>query len=375
MRRLLVMLAALLLVAAACGDDDGGDAGTDDPTTTTSSRPTSPTTVDGELQWTTCENPEVAYRVAHPEAWTVNDGPVMPPCSLFDPEPFEVPEATEIPTTIAVSMYADAVPFATVVGDGPGFVETDRRDATIDGRTALRQELVATGEGLHDEGLSVLRWAIDLGDETLIAQTHDIPGAEPGFAEAQRVLDRMVDSLRIDPVDDPPPSTTTTTAPPDEGIQPVGTPGAQDVQSDGFPSSGAPVSHLVAVRQAAHDGFHRVVLEFAGDQPPAYRVSYVDEPVRRPGSGHPVTVAGDARLELRLTPARTANLQGDEPVITYDGPERIAIDQGIVNELVFVGDFEANMSWVVGVDTPDPFAVAMFEDPTRLVVDIVSGAG
>ncbi|MCD9623917.1 AMIN-like domain-containing (lipo)protein [Rhabdothermincola salaria] len=371
MRRLLALFAALTLVAAACSSD-GDDAAPDDPTTTESTTSTSSTTVDGEPAWTTCENPEVAYRVAHPEAWAVNDGTVVPPCSLFDPEPFEVPEATEVPTTIALSFFAEPAPFATVVSDSPAFVESDRRDATVDGRTALRQELVATGEGLHNEGLSVVRWSIDLGGETLIAQTHDIPDTEPGFAEAQRVLDRMVESLTIDLVDDPAP-TTTTTAPPDEGIEPVGTPGPDDVQSEGFPRADGPVRHLVAVRQATHDGFHRIVLEFEeGDSPPAYRVSYVDEPVRRPGSGQPVAVEGDARLELRLTPARTVSLRGDEPRVTYDGPERIAIDQGIVNELVFVGDFEATMSWVVGVDTPDPFAVAMYDDPTRLVVDIVS---
>ena len=371
MRRFLALLAALTLVAAACSDD--GDDATPDGPTTTGSTTSSSTTVDGEPAWSTCENPEVAYRVAYPEGWVVNDGEVVPYCSLFDPEPFEVPEGTEVPTAIAVSIFAEEAPFDMVVTGGPGFVESERREATVDGRPAVRQELVASGQGLHEEGLTVLRWTVDLGDGTLIAQTHDIPDTQPGFAEAQRVLDRMMGSLTFDLPTDP--TTTSTTAPPDEGIEPVGTPSPDDVQSPDFPSSDAPVNHLVAVRQAAHDGFHRIVLEFAGDTPPAYRVGYVDQPVRRPGSGQPVAVGGAPRLELRLTPARTVDLSGEEPRITYRGPERIAVDQGVVNELVFVGDFEALMSWVVGVDTPDPFAVAMYSDPTRLVVDIVSEPG
>ncbi len=46
----------------------------------------------------------------------------------------------------------------------------------------------------------------------------------------------------------------------------------------------------------------------------------------------------------------------------------------MTTEVVRVGDFEANLAWVVGVERPAPFAVAVFHDPLRLMVDILDTA-
>ena len=95
-------------------------------------------------------------------------------------------------------------------------------------------------------------------------------------------------------------------------------------------------------------------------------------PVREDGSGHVVEVEGEAFLELRLTPASGVDLTGHSADPTYEGPTRI--DPGAtvaVEELVRTGDFEANLAWVVGVAERAPFAVALLDDPVRLVVDVV----
>jgi hypothetical protein len=45
----------------------------------------------------------------------------------------------------------------------------------------------------------------------------------------------------------------------------------------------------------------------------------------------------------------------------------------VVREIVETGDFEATLSWVVGVERLAPFAVFELSDPTRVVVDIAGG--
>lgn len=156
------------------------------------------------------------------------------------------------------------------------------------------------------------------------------------------------------------------------GVRPVGEPDTGPVQAGGFPDAGGPTAHLTDVRSARQDGFDRIVLEFAGDEMPSYRVSYVEPPVRQDGSGHVVPIAGAAFLEMRMTPASGVDLSGEQPHETYPGPDRVAPPRGeVVTEVVRTGDFEAHLAWTAGVSQRLPFGVAAFADPLRLVVDVL----
>lgn len=157
-----------------------------------------------------------------------------------------------------------------------------------------------------------------------------------------------------------------------EGAEPVGTGGTAEVTAGDFPSGGGEVALLEDVRVAAHDGFDRIVWEFAGEDVPSYRIRYVEPPVREDGSGNEVEVAGEAFLEVSLTPASGVDLSGEDYRETYEGPRRIdAPPGGVVAEVVRTGDFEAHLTWVVGVEREAPFAVAWLEQPLRLVVDVL----
>jgi hypothetical protein len=355
-RPLIAILATCILVAAACGNDNGNG---DDTTTTTA---------DDERAWVECVNEEEGFTVEHPADWTSNDGTAMAECSLFDPEPLAVEPATDIPLDIAISITVDPVPVDDAL-DALGIEELDRDERTVDGLDAVRQEVRSDGAGQFPEGMLTTRWLIDVGDgRTLFAQTHDV--GEPPYDETVQVLDEMVERMtfRDDPDEG---TTTTTTAPPEEGPDMVGEPTLETIQSEDFPGGFADIVHLVDVRTAAHDGFDRVVLEFDGDSVPSYRIGYVEPPIRQPGSGHVLEVEGSAFLELRLQPARGVDLSGEEVRETYGGPDRIPLDPGTpTRELVFEGDFEANMAWVVGADRRLPFAMTFLEDPLRLVVDM-----
>ena len=47
----------------------------------------------------------------------------------------------------------------------------------------------------------------------------------------------------------------------------------------------------------------------------------------------------------------------------------------VITEAVRTGDFEATLAWTVGLVHRAPFAVAVFHDPLRLVVDVAKMQG
>ena len=61
---------------------------------------------------------------------------------------------------------------------------------------------------------------------------------------------------------------------------------------------------------------------------PGYEVSYqpADTAKIEDGSGNPVEIAGDAFLVVKLMPAMTAKIDGDQVTKTYTGPSRVKSD-------------------------------------------------
>lgn len=133
---------------------------------------------------------------------------------------------------------------------------------------------------------------------------------------------------------------------------------------EGPADTGAAV--LVAVRTARHQGYDRVVLEFAGELLPGFRAEHVGSPQQQCGSGNDVYVEGDAWIRLDLEPAHAHDEQGRATVA-----ER-AQRPGLPNLLAarLLCDFEGQVTWVLGLRTRAPFRVLRLERPARLVLDI-----
>lgn len=168
---------------------------------------------------------------------------------------------------------------------------------------------------------------------------------------------------------------TTTTAADDQSAEPVGPASRDTVEGGGFPSTEGTTALLVDIHAARHDGFERIVFEFDGDDPPGYRVGYLDPPVREDFSGNPVDLAGDAVLEVRVVPGAGFDPMSDDARRTYTGPLRFSPDgTEFIEELARIGDFEAHLTWVAGLSGRAPFAVEATEDPIRLAIDVVPGA-
>ena len=116
----------------------------------------------------------------------------------------------------------------------------------------------------------------------------------------------------------------------------------------------------------------RITFDFkkSGSPGPGFNVSY--EPAAsakiEDGSGAPVEIEGSAFLVVRLTPAMTAEISGDEVKPTYAGPRRIRPEGfSFVRDVVKTGDFEAVVTWVIGLDEERRFKATVSR--TQLVVE------
>lgn len=167
------------------------------------------------------------------------------------------------------------------------------------------------------------------------------------------------------------PTVPTTTAPstnPRPGLE-----GADTVPVEA-PSQASETALLTRVAIGRHNGFDRVVFEFRDDLP-GYRIEYVEGPLSEDGSGNPVQLEGSAYLVVRMEPASGFDLSVPEGELVYTGPRRLSGPQAgavIVREVVRTGDFEAVLTWAIGVDGRAPFRVLTLEEPSRLVIDFES---
>lgn len=124
------------------------------------------------------------------------------------------------------------------------------------------------------------------------------------------------------------------------------------------------VALLEEVRLGRHPDFDRVVWTFA-DGLPGWHAEYVDRPVRACGSGEPVPLPGDGWLEVRFEPAQAHDEEG-RPTATV--PE--ARGAGTILQVARTCDFEAVVTWVLAVRSPEPYRVLELADPPRIVVDV-----
>ena len=126
-----------------------------------------------------------------------------------------------------------------------------------------------------------------------------------------------------------------------------------------------PTPLLVDVRTGQHEGFDRVVFEFAGALP-GYRVEYVSPPITACGSGFTATIAGDAFLRVRMTPAAAHDEQGN----ATSGTTELTPGLPTLLEVESTCDFEGIVIWVLGLSEEVDFSVLDLADPFRIVVDV-----
>ncbi len=299
----------------------------------------------------------VTVTVRYPRGWHVND-PSVQPCSAFDPQPFSIEPGTEYPRDLAVVLRVEPVAYDQA-STPTGLRLEGERSVTLDGRRAVRQEVVTTGQGLGPGGREATRYVVDAGpDRSIIASTYRIEGNDYGHSVA--VLDAMARELAIDAVDNG-----------DGGLDAgeVLAPGIDTGPEEGEASG--PMVSVTDVRLGRHNGFDRVVFDIGGQGQAGWDVRYVDE-ARAAGSGAVVDVGGHAVLQVSL---QHIALPPEAPpgVEPWDGPERLQLQgPGPVVEVVEGTLFEGVHTFFIGLTERVPFQVNRFDSPQRVVLDVAA---
>lgn len=162
---------------------------------------------------------------------------------------------------------------------------------------------------------------------------------------------------------DPETPVTATGTPPVASSSPTVT-STPDVTGDGTGGTGK----LVDVRLGSRDGVDRFVLEFL-DGVPRYTIGYRPLPAYADGSGNVIPLPGATDLiQVTLIGATGGGWDGNAP--TYSGPSTVTADTTVVTEAKAAGDFEAVLTWVVGVRAKAPLRVMTLDGPPRLVIDL-----
>jgi len=103
------------------------------------------------------------------------------------------------------------------------------------------------------------------------------------------------------------------------------------------------------------------------DDVPGIDAKYVQPPITEDASGRTVDVKGSAYLSIRMEPASGVDLSGGAPEETYTGPKRID-GSGAIAEIVQTGDFEANLTWVIGLDHERAYRVEADASAVRVYI-------
>jgi hypothetical protein len=127
-------------------------------------------------------------------------------------------------------------------------------------------------------------------------------------------------------------------------------------------------ANITDVRTGTHDGYDRVVFEFADGLPEA-SLERAEPPFTQDASGEPIDVQGESFLRLILRGGTKQTLEGTS---SYDGPTEFETGYPALVHLIEGGDFEAQSTWYFGLAAESCVRVLTLTDDgtARLVIDI-----
>lgn len=124
---------------------------------------------------------------------------------------------------------------------------------------------------------------------------------------------------------------------------------------------------LVGVRAAHAPGHDRVIFDFSGGPPGRWTVRYVNRLIADP-RGTPIPIAGRAILAVTFH-AAAAHTDGGR----VTAPARATFALPNVMTVARAGDFEAVLSYGIGLARRTSFRVFALRRPNRVVIDIATG--
>jgi hypothetical protein len=162
---------------------------------------------------------------------------------------------------------------------------------------------------------------------------------------------------------------TPTLGTPDETASPTPTelPGASCDDRTG--GSGRNLPDFVEVEVESEGGVDRVTFVFEPNRPstkqPPYHVVRFQDELHTDPLGEPADIEGEAFV-LVVFGALGVDLSGEDPVPIYTGPGEFTPGFGTVREVEQLGDFEATISWGIGLSAEECFVVDVGPDHLTL---------
>lgn len=154
------------------------------------------------------------------------------------------------------------------------------------------------------------------------------------------------------------PPTTPASPEPIASPTPTELPGASC--EDRTAGSGRNLPDFVDVEVESEGGVDRVTFVFEPNQPnakqPPYHVVRFQDELHTDPEGAPADIEGEASL-LVVFGALGVDLSGEEPIEIYTGPEEFTPRFGTVREVEQLGDFEATISWGIGLAAEECFVL------------------
>jgi hypothetical protein len=126
------------------------------------------------------------------------------------------------------------------------------------------------------------------------------------------------------------------------------------------------VAILVGVRAGRNKDFDRLVFDFEGPVP-GLRLQYVEELIGD-GSGLPIPLRGRAIVEVVIRPAAAHRDDGSP---SFTGPLPDLTGFATFRQIADAGDFEAVLTWGIGVAARTGLRAFTLTSPSRVVVDVV----
>lgn len=121
------------------------------------------------------------------------------------------------------------------------------------------------------------------------------------------------------------------------------------------------IAQVETVRVSEVDQAEQV--EFEVRPLPGYHIEYINE-VRSCSSDELIAVPGKAWLEVSLRPAE-AHTESGEPRIPFS--EQL-VNLPLVEAIRSTCDYEAEVTWVIGLNAKVPYRVTEGTEPVRLIV-------
>jgi hypothetical protein len=143
-------------------------------------------------------------------------------------------------------------------------------------------------------------------------------------------------------------------------------PGAADEVAPGAGPAESPLSaRLRRIRAGRNKAFDRLVFDLDGPVP-GVQVQYVDA-LHHQGSGDVIPLHGRAVVQVDVHPA-TAHTDGGDPTMTDPLPDLTGF--AVFRELADAGDFEAQLTWGIGVAARTALRATTLTGPSRVAVDV-----